>query len=440
MSEPQARPTTALLARKGLAAPVGAASDAALAQAPALGSETLPEVCVLAQATAAPAASLRPLDFPTGRPPGRSVASDLARIAPDRPDAAPEVAVVPASVPTGEPELSAKPEVPRPDPAPDPAPGPALRVDAGTRPAARAAARWFPARAAGLVLALAAAGYGYQSGWFATQPPQPSEAPAAAAGAPLPAPPEAADTVSAPPVAASSPSPGGPSTGAGQPSVDVVRIEPDGAAVIAGRAAPGTELILLDNGAPIGTVTADAYGEWVFIATSPLPRGAHDFGLVVMEVRGGVSVPAAGPATATQDAARDVAQDATQDVTAPGVAGVNETGTAVGADAAVPIPPRKPDSGTTPALNVPTPAFVVQLASVKSRTGAQQEWRALRQRFPEILSQMSLSLDEAKLAGGVSVVRLRIGAFPKQADADALCARLAAKLQDCLVVRTAVKR
>ena len=40
MSEPQARPTTALLARKGLAAPVGAASDGALAP----GSETLPEV------------------------------------------------------------------------------------------------------------------------------------------------------------------------------------------------------------------------------------------------------------------------------------------------------------------------------------------------------------------------------------------------------------
>ncbi len=234
------------------------------------------------------------------------------------------------------------------------------------------------------------------------------------------------------PAGAVQPTGADPSSGAVQPSVDIVRIEPDGAAVIAGRAAPGAELILLDNGAPIGTVAADAYGEWVFIATNPLPSGAHDFGLVIKDIRGGASVPAAGQAPAKQDAA--------QDATGPGVPGLNEPGTVAGAAATVPIPPRKPDTGTRHEAGAPSPAFVVQLASVKSRTGAQREWRALRARFPEILSQMSLSLDEAKLAGGATVVRLRVGAFPKQAEAAALCARLAAKHQDCLVVRTAVKR
>jgi hypothetical protein len=78
------------------------------------------------------------------------------------------------------------------------------------------------------------------------------------------------------------------------PSVDVVRVEPDGAAVIAGRAAPGAELIVLHNGAPIGTATADAFGEWVFIPAAPLPAGAHEFGLVVKRVQGGVTLPAAG--------------------------------------------------------------------------------------------------------------------------------------------------
>ena len=77
------------------------------------------------------------------------------------------------------------------------------------------------------------------------------------------------------------------------PSVDVVRVESDGAAVIAGRAAPGTELIVLDNGAPIGTATADAFGEWVFIPDAPLPAGAYEFGLVVKRVQGGVTLPAA---------------------------------------------------------------------------------------------------------------------------------------------------
>ena len=422
MSEPRARPATALLARKGVAAPVGAASLAAPALFPV--AESLPEV-VAPVRTGAPPASLLPLDFLAGPQGARGLAPGPS----DWPDVAPEIAAIP-------PELSAEPEVPRPDPALRPA----LRTDAGARPTARAEPRRFPALAAGLALALGlgAAGIGYQSGWFASQPPERSQAPAAAALAPVQiqseqiqpeaTDPEATETVLAP----AGPAPEASRPAAPEPpSVDVVRIEPGGAAVIAGRAAPGTEWILLDNGAPIGTVAADAYGEWVFMATSPLPRGAHDFGLVIKEVRGGVRVPAPGQAPARQDG--------TERAAAPGGPGINEPGTVAGAAATVPIPPRKPDAGTRHATGAPSPAFVVQLASVKSRTGAQREWRALRARFPEILSQMSLSLDAAKLAGGATVVRLRTGAFPKQAEAAALCARLAAKHQDCLVVRTAAQ-
>jgi hypothetical protein len=53
---------------------------------------------------------------------------------------------------------------------------------------------------------------------------------------------------------------------------------------------------------------------------------------------------------------------------------------------------------------------------------------------------MSLSIDEAKLAGGDTVVRLRTGTFPKQAGADALCARLASRHQNRLVVGTTATR
>ncbi len=527
MSEPLAGPATALLARKGFAAPVGAASNAAQApdsapvldSAPARDLVSLPEVAALAQARAAPPASLMPHDFLPGPQGARDPVRDSVQLPPDRPD----VAVVPTGVaasvpranpeakragetaapakveakpaPTGDtgpaakpaptgtapPELSGKPEVPRPDPALRPALRPTLRTGAGVKPAARAEPRRFPALAAGLALALGAAGYGYQSGWFESRPPERPQAAVAAAVAPTqtqpepaqpePAQPEATDTALAPagaptgtpaesppaapsvpdsdpgtkadqPTGADQSSGAGQSSGAVQPSVDIVRIEPDGAAVIAGRAAPGVELIVLDNGAPIGTVAADAYGEWVFIPANPLPSGAHDFGLVIKEVRGGASVPAAGQAPAKQDAAPDVAApgDAAQDATGPGVPGINEPGTVVGAAAAVPIPSRKPDTGTKHAAGVPSPAFVVQLASVKSRAGAQREWQVLRKRFPKILSRLSLGLDEAKLAGGDTVVRLRIGAFPKQAEAAALCARLAAKHQDCLVVRTTVRR
>ncbi len=85
----------------------------------------------------------------------------------------------------------------------------------------------------------------------------------------------------------------------------------------------------------------------------------------------------------------------------------------------------------------PGAEFVVQLASVKTRAGAEREWRALRRRFPKLLGDMRLSLDQAKLAGGATVVRLRTGAFADARAAAALCKRLAAKRQDCLVVRAA---
>ncbi len=469
MSEPQASRTTALLARKGHAAPIGAASDAALGPSLVLVPETLPEIDTPSKAGKAPAASLMPLDFLAGRPPEQTPGqtpgqtperADKRGQAPHRPDPA-EVAIVPAAKPGAEPgakpeakpapirtdvpKFSAKPEVPRPDPALRPA----LGIGAAARPAVRSEPRRFPALVAGLALVLGAAGYGYQSGWFESQPSEPPQAPAAAALAPAELPAEAPSVMESDPAAPVDPAPGAdpataepapgtdPSSGTDQPSVDVVRIEPDGAAVIAGRAAPGVELILLDNGVPIGTVTADTYGEWVFIPSSPLPSGAHDFGLVIKEIRGGVSVPAAGHAPAEPDAAPEAT---TPEAATPGVPRKNEPGTAAGAAVTVPIPPRKPDIGAKHAAGASSPAFVIQLASVKSRTDAQREWRALRKRFPEILSQMSLSFDEAKLAGGTTVVRLRTGAFPKQADAAAFCARLAAKHQRCLVVRTAVKR
>ncbi len=83
---------------------------------------------------------------------------------------------------------------------------------------------------------------------------------------------------------------------------------------------------------------------------------------------------------------------------------------------------------------------MVQLASVTTRAGAAREWRALRRRFPKLLGDMRLSLDEAKLAGGASVVRLRTGAFADARAAAALCKRLAAKRQDCLVVASRGRR
>jgi hypothetical protein len=61
------------------------------------------------------------------------------------------------------------------------------------------------------------------------------------------------------------------------PSFDVARIGADGRAVIAGRAAPGAKIVLLDGGKEIAHGQADAQGEWVILAQdTPLSPGPHE--------------------------------------------------------------------------------------------------------------------------------------------------------------------
>jgi nucleoid-associated protein YgaU len=63
------------------------------------------------------------------------------------------------------------------------------------------------------------------------------------------------------------------------PSFDVVRVDPQGSLVIAGRAASGSEVTVTSNGQVIGTGTADDNGEWVILPTEPIPSGNHALGL-----------------------------------------------------------------------------------------------------------------------------------------------------------------
>ncbi len=63
------------------------------------------------------------------------------------------------------------------------------------------------------------------------------------------------------------------------PNFDVVRVNPKGDSVIAGRAVPGSVVTILSGGKPIGNVTADNRGEWVFVPAHPLPPGSHELSL-----------------------------------------------------------------------------------------------------------------------------------------------------------------
>ena len=86
--------------------------------------------------------------------------------------------------------------------------------------------------------------------------------------------------------------------GGSLPSFDLVRVEPDGSAVIAGRAAPYAELVLLHNGEPIGTVRADWFGEWAFVTDRPLPADQHEITLLVNEPDAEITLPEGAEAPA----------------------------------------------------------------------------------------------------------------------------------------------
>lgn len=101
--------------------------------------------------------------------------------------------------------------------------------------------------------------------------------PVAAAPVPsiAPGPPAASPQPVAPPQAASA------APAAGVPTFDIARIGPDGRAVIAGRAAPGAKIVLLNGGKEIARGVADARGEWVVIAQDPpLSAGQHELRVV----------------------------------------------------------------------------------------------------------------------------------------------------------------
>ena len=109
----------------------------------------------------------------------------------------------------------------------------------------------------------------------AAAPSQPAPAtPAASPAAPLSA--QAAATPATTPAAPAKP-----------PSFDIVRIDPQGQAVIAGRAEPGDRVRVLDGDKPIGEVTADARGEWVLVPDAPIAPGNRQLGLEATGREGG---------------------------------------------------------------------------------------------------------------------------------------------------------
>jgi hypothetical protein len=84
-----------------------------------------------------------------------------------------------------------------------------------------------------------------------------------------------------PPVAVEKPRPPADATAGApsKPSFDIVRVNPKGDAVIAGHAAPGSDIRIEEAGREIGHAQADEHGDWVFVPTEPLPPGTRELTL-----------------------------------------------------------------------------------------------------------------------------------------------------------------
>jgi nucleoid-associated protein YgaU len=87
-----------------------------------------------------------------------------------------------------------------------------------------------------------------------------------------------------------SPSPSSPQTAAPPPSFDIVKVDPSGHAVIAGRAAPGAQVKVLDGNKKLGEVTADSRGEWVLVPSEAVAPGERQLTLEATDPGNGTKI------------------------------------------------------------------------------------------------------------------------------------------------------
>ena len=73
------------------------------------------------------------------------------------------------------------------------------------------------------------------------------------------------------------------------PSFDIVRVNPDGGMVIAGRAAPHSMVTVTADDQKIGSIVADDRGEWVLLPETKLAPGNHQLAITA-QLNGGSAV------------------------------------------------------------------------------------------------------------------------------------------------------
>jgi cell division septation protein DedD len=107
------------------------------------------------------------------------------------------------------------------------------------------------------------------------------------------------------------------------------------------------------------------------------------------------------------------------------------------AEAATPAPsvPAAPKAAPTQTASATSGDYVIQLASLTAKDRATAEWARLQKGFPTLLGDRQLVVVTADLGSRGTFFRVQAGFFPDRASADAACAQLKARGQDCLVTK-----
>jgi len=134
------------------------------------------------------------------------------------------------------------------------------------------------------------------------------------------------------------------------PSFDIVRVERSGETVMAGRAAPGAEVTVLDGAKVLGKVRANESGEWVFLPDEPLAPGSHELGLSVAIAGGGTE--AAGESDPASPTAVLQSEQVVV-VVVPGAAGSGGDQAAVQPDRAIAVLTPRGGDGVSKILQQP---------------------------------------------------------------------------------------
>nr|WP_319485312.1 LysM peptidoglycan-binding domain-containing protein [uncultured Cohaesibacter sp.] len=102
------------------------------------------------------------------------------------------------------------------------------------------------------------------------------------------------------------------------PTFDIVRVEPNGNTLVAGRAQPGWTVELKNGEATLSKAVADVNGEWVMVLSDPLGAGVSDLSLSAKAKDGGEAVASASSVTVSRS--EDGSGDLLVVETAPGQA------------------------------------------------------------------------------------------------------------------------